>query len=547
MKKIIYLAGVMFLAALISVIPMGTTDIFADQEKEELVAYSFLMGYYDIWYAPGSGWTAQGKPGDKDKKVMSGSFEPMAFRGSVGNLSGIKDNYQLTRLEIVETRDFNEALYKEAGSRWSDRLNAMATWDEFDNLHYDHIPNNLRAEVASLNLEEASARLQWTLDLPNRISEGIAPRGPRWEALNLVMYQNLIDPEFLHPGYTPGSIAPPVEGYRFYTPTIAAWYGVPINVTPPDFSVEFEQYIYDNMKPGTVIEGIAKFKLNEDHPQPETAKLTLVHKVGNTEWQVTLTAIKPENTLPANGVIEFKPGEIKEYRFTITVLVKDTLLRSLINPVSVNTDSNWSNNRAEAHIFVLQPPPLNPLLNFQAVSKGGQNAQGTHVPSVSRTPNTARWSDTVAANFRAPGPPPPINRCYSLKKWELRSATIKYPKVHPEFTFGSPEEPKGTVSKRMSVNSSNNTATTSFIQDWSVNGAQIFDAIRGQMVPGPTNYNISVDYLMDWHYTICTPSCCGEDKCSPCCVSCKDVETTRSGTITAQLLVDGTGLNPLAQ
>ncbi|WP_031518169.1 hypothetical protein [Desulfofalx alkaliphila] len=130
-----------------------------------------------------------------------------------------------------------------------------------------------------------------------------------------------------------------VEGWRWYLPVMVTWYGIVAEL--PDFSTTIPEHVFD-VAPNTKITSKVRFSLNADHPQPETARLSLVHKVGNNEYPVTL---------PVTEAL-FQPGETKEYDFTVTSQHTNTEIISRIEPVSTPTDANRDNNEDIAHIEV---------------------------------------------------------------------------------------------------------------------------------------------------------------------------------------------------
>lgn len=135
------------------------------------------------------------------------------------------------------------------------------------------------------------------------------------------------------------------DGIRYLTVPMAPL----IKESVPDFSTELAQHLF-KAEPGETIQSVVRYKLNEDHPQPETAKLRLDHLVGISEYPIALVPVNPADAPNAQGVVEFQPGEVKEYRYEFTVQNQSRKIISRINPVSTDKDSDWSNNRDEAII-----------------------------------------------------------------------------------------------------------------------------------------------------------------------------------------------------
>ena len=169
-------------------------------------------------------------------------------------------------------------------------------------------------------------------------------------------------------------------------------------------------------------------------------------------------------------------------------------------------------------------------LVFYARSQGGQDIYGNYKPPEDRPVNTAKYADIVKAVLRPKPPTPPRGR---LVSWEITSATLAYPKRHPDFWFGHPVEPVGTVTVSMVPNG--HEATVEFEQDWSLAGAPIYDMATDQMAPPPTEYTITASYTIRYVYEYTE---CDEDGCWTV-----RKEATASGTASGKLLVNGTGIN----
>ncbi|MBM7854954.1 hypothetical protein JOC37_001334 [Desulfohalotomaculum tongense] len=314
----------------------------------------------------------------------------------------------------------------------------------------------------------------------------------------------------------------------------------PVAQSAPDFSVVFDQVEYNDIQPGAPVEGTVRFKLAEGHTKPETAKLTLVHEVGGNEWPVRLTAINPADSLPSNGVIEFKPGEEKAYKFKVTAQSEGTTLIVRVNPVT-SEDINWENNRDEAIINILKPlAPVvtNSKLTFQAVSQD---------KTITRPANTAKWTDWVTATLKPSAPTPPKGK---LVSWEITSASITYPKKNPRFTFGNPLPPKGTTTINMNPNGHKATAT--FQEDWAMDGARIYNPIKDKlMAKYPKKYTLTANYTIHYvyQYKVRHRSCHTSNGHRHCHTWYETV--TKSGTVSDSvsgvLLVNGSGVNSRAQ
>lgn len=115
-----------------------------------------------------------------------------------------------------------------------------------------------------------------------------------------------------------------------------------------------------------------------------------------------------------------------------------------IEPESGGEDVDWNDNdnEDEATIMVSQYTPVggNGNLTFSAVSQ---------LRDINRPAGTAKWTDWVTATLEAPPPRPPRG---TLDWWKITGAELTYPKKNPEFTFGTPYSPVGTVTVSMNPN-----------------------------------------------------------------------------------------------
>lgn len=118
--------------------------------------------------------------------------------------------------------------------------------------------------------------------------------------------------------------------------------GVPEAV--PDFSVKLHQKLFKDVKPGAKVSSKVTYKLNPDHPQPETAKLELYRETKAGKFPIN----------PDGLVIEFNPGQEFTYDYSVTVQNADSKVVAVIRPVSVSQDKDWDNNRDEAEIKLKQ-------------------------------------------------------------------------------------------------------------------------------------------------------------------------------------------------
>lgn len=173
----------------------------------------------------------------------------------------------------------------------------------------------------------------------------------------------------------------------------------------------------------------------------------------------------------------------------------------------------------------LAEAPANGRLTFSAVSQDN---------SITRPANTAKWTDHVTATLSPKKPTPPKG---TITSWSVTSATLNYPSKNPKFTFGHPLPPVGT--KTITMNPSGHKATVTFDEDWSLNGANIYDIIARKMVDGPTNYTITANYTVRFIYKWTTTTHHNGHSHTVT----HTASGTESGTESGTLLVNGTGVN----
>ncbi|MEW6541926.1 MAG: hypothetical protein AB1402_10025 [Bacillota bacterium] len=140
------------------------------------------------------------------------------------------------------------------------------------------------------------------------------------------------------------------DGRIFYLtiPLFPTSFKLPPPPVRPDFSVELIPNRFEGQN-GQALSGTVRYRLNEDHPQAETAWLRL-HHVAGAEHAINLQPVVPADAPNAQGHVLFQPGDVKEYRYSFTVQAASEMILARINPVQ-GQDKNWSNNRAEAPIL----------------------------------------------------------------------------------------------------------------------------------------------------------------------------------------------------
>lgn len=154
-------------------------------------------------------------------------------------------------------------------------------------------------------------------------------------------------------------LVPPTEftwgmGRMWHNLNGSLWY-ISVPLAPgilcelPDLSTSLETNKFTGVEPGQKITSTVAYRLNTDHNRAGEAKLRLYHKVGNTEYPVTL---KPINNSPdPSNTVVMQPGQEFIYEYTVTVQSTSSVISSRINAAIANfPDKNWENNRAEATV-----------------------------------------------------------------------------------------------------------------------------------------------------------------------------------------------------
>lgn len=234
---------------------------------------------------------------------------------------------------------------------------------------------------------------------------------------------------------------------------------------------------------------------------------------------------------------DFGPGETKTFYFKYHTDIGDCLLTGVINtsPLEQKYDEpNYKDNVVEADVIIAEIEPVyeDPRLTLRAITQDG---------AFWRPEGEAKWTDFVHATLTVPRPTPPRG---SLDWWKISYANLTYPRKNPEFTFGTPYPPVGTITKSMDVPGSGlqseKEATLVFQEDWGLDGAGIFSQLEGYMMAeNPRYYPITVEYGVTYQYHYRKRS--GDRY--------KTVTKTDSYTSTAResLLVNGTAVDSLAE
>ncbi|MBE3582227.1 MAG: hypothetical protein IMW96_11460 [Thermoanaerobacteraceae bacterium] len=290
------------------------------------------------------------------------------------------------------------------------------------------------------------------------------------------------------------------------------------------------------------------FTLKNESPLKPSARVG-VKREGDQKYSTVLEEVTALEWGNGNFTLKFRI-ESQPYKVRVAVLDPRIL------------EAKYTDNYVEITVKpILPPPPVNPgdqggtttgggggsglgraKLFLYARSRGGQDTAGNYVPPVDRPPGTAKYADIVKAVLKIYQPELPK----SLQKvgavidwWRVDSATVTHPQKAPDFSFSHFVDPVGTVTIDMDYPTQQITdsgpveATAEFQEDWSVAGAPIYDMQTEKIAPPPTEYPITARYQVTVHYHYYTKD--GRE----------DGELTINGSATANLLVNGTGINIL--
>ncbi|MGI9951296.1 hypothetical protein V3F56_02950 [Moorellaceae bacterium AZ2] len=309
------------------------------------------------------------------------------------------------------------------------------------------------------------------------------------------------------------------EGWNYWIPYIVEIYGKPKQL--PDLYVKNLDPGTDEAEDGVKYTGTVVFGLAADYGKPVKATLS----VTNNGWAAPTGN---GSYFDETWQVEFKPGEEKTFKFAWTGDASGNTLVAKIHPVDPPNDVNWDNNKQEVYVPPVEREESGPgELTFQAVSQDR---------TITREPGTAKWTDWVTATLRPPKPVPPRGR---VTWWRITSAELTYPKKHPEFTFGTPYPPEGTVTVAMEPRE--HEAVVEFQEDWAMDGAQIYSILEDRMMAvEPKYYTITVRYTIEYEYRWTERDSEGHSYT-------RTARGTTSGTVSGQLLVNGTGVWSLAQ
>lgn len=489
------------------------------EEKGERTFYTISMVWYDIWKDQ-NGWLD--KPfGARGINYPHANTLPEQWW---------KGKYQLVDVKVTpltETNWISPEIYIR-----TDR----ALWEPYTSFAAQYVrygPNNYSISNSSIQPDLENGKVTYT-----RIFDLVPEVMDLKEA---VIVSPSIRQSIEELGFViPDVYAEEIEGWRWYAPALIEWKGVPIDELPNLLVGKINPGVEGEANAGTKYTGRAQIINDSDQ-----AFTNVPVGVWNNGWRAKAFLNGKEIS-----TIDIGANETVLIDFEYTAQANKSTIKVVVDapplPETI-TETTKEDNVGEIDVFSKAPPapPSSSVLTFYTIDQAGHKKLAT--PQV-RPAGTAKWTDWVTATLRPPAPNPPMG---TLTSWSITSATITYPKKHPNFVFGNPLPPQGTVQKAMSVNG--HTATVGFEQNWGMDGARIYNQITERlMAANPKNYSITANYTISYTYQwqerrrSCSTNSEGKRTCSTYYVTRTGSGTT-SGTATGNLLVNGTGVNSLAQ
>ncbi len=465
--------------------------------QEQFILHQINVGNFDIWQHTDGRWQDTDHDGPVDPYGLKNKEVTETYTYHESQYSR---QFIPTRVEIEYFFTLTDEELTQAGRSES--------WSYFYDRYLRKTPKSYSVEKTGEDLTQGKVTVQKTFDMmPKSL--------------------NLKDPTVrAELGMDDQNFSNLAQGWRWYTPVLITWYGVPkaeMNLMASSIDPGIPS---DEAEPGERYTATVKFKYFGNVPVDNVPIAAY-----NGEYRATLK--KSGQPITTDN---FAPGDIKTYTFDWTAPGSgETVLKGVIDTPPLENkyqETTEEDNIVQTTVLVRQPPPSpgSGSLTSQAVSQDG---------TITRPTGTAKWTDRVTATLRPERPTPPRG---SLDWWRVTNASLTYPKKNYNFSFGTPYGPSGT--RTISMNASGHTANATFEEDWAMDGARIYSMIeRRMMAEHPKNYTITADYAITYQYSYYVWRGSGEDR--------HKVKRTRTGTNTGgasgQLLVNGTGVDSRAQ
>ncbi|MGI9951300.1 hypothetical protein V3F56_02970 [Moorellaceae bacterium AZ2] len=507
-------AGFLFILGLFSAHPASAA--YEDPVPEGQLAKSYIdVAYFQLWKHSNGVWQDTDHDGIRD---MPGQTKSWSYKVN-GVLDNLANRWDVTgvRVRYLNNNEWNQAVYQQNNGY------AGMTFEEFFTkiLSFTATQGYEGKVWAETHLEDLSYTLHYEgirLAGDPGVSDVEAAKGGAMD-LKWPPNRDILKTLGIPLQVPPGGFLQMAEGWNYWVPYIVEIYGKPKQL--PDFYVKSLDPGTEEAEEGVKYTGTVVFGLAADYGKPVKATLS----VTNNGWPAPTA---DGRYFDESWQVEFQPGEEKAFRFTWTGDSSGNTLVAKIHPVDPPNDVNWDNNKQEVYVPPVEREESGPgELTFQAVSQDR---------TITREPGTAKWTDWVTATLRPPEPVPPRGR---VTWWRITSAELTYPKKHPEFTFGTPYPPEGTVTVAMEPRE--HEAVVEFQEDWAMDGAQIYSILEDRMMAvEPRYYSITARYTIEYEYRWTERDSEGHSYT-------RTARGTTSGTVSGQLLVNGTGVWSLAE
>lgn len=497
----------------------GTTT-----QEETLLGRSIISGYYAIYSNDnGATYKAEEIPGNPIAVTLGQSKSVQQPFGAPIDLKNVKE---LTHINIKGPGEVTDEFFTKNGTNhiWNPVVNNK---DDFDFYYTKHIPDGFNL-TGTGDLATGKVDVQWGFNI-NKLPPDLSS-----VAVDVTAASGL--GSYYVDTWSKTPFATASKAWLWTLPVVIEWYGIP-NELPNLMVAEFESGVTGQAEPGQ------KYTATVNFSNQSGQTLTNIPVAAyNNGWEATLKD-KNGNELPRVDFlyrIDLGPFETITCTFYFTALEGGNTLEAVIDtaplPATVN-ETTKDDNKADITVDVkaVTPPPAGDgTLKVTAVNQSKSKA---------RPVGTARWTDWVTIKLDVPAPTPPKG---TLKSWSITSATLTYPKKHPEFTFGTPYPPQGTRTVNMSTGGHSSTVTIK--EDWGMDGANIYSVIEETLMASkPKNYAISANYNINYtyEYQVRHRSCSGSGENRSCRTwyETKTGSGSTSGSASGTILVNGTGVD----
>ncbi|AGL01135.1 hypothetical protein [Desulfoscipio gibsoniae] len=194
---------ILLLAALLLLLP-GTA---LAEPQEQLFLRQVSVGSFDVWQHTDGRWQDTDHDGKPDPYGLTNkTLEPEVFTLPQTQYTS---GFTVTRVEIEYDFTLTDEGLKNAGRSES--------WDYFNKKYLTKLPNNYKAEKTGEDLAQGEVTVQKTLDLTPELLD-------------------LKDPAIREElGMSDQDFSDLAQGWRWYTPVLINWYGVPKDKEEKEF------------------------------------------------------------------------------------------------------------------------------------------------------------------------------------------------------------------------------------------------------------------------------------------------------------------------